>query len=542
MRKKSISSPRHYGRHLHKLAIARLLCCPPSGHNHLFVPNPPTVLPNQTAAPAKKTKPSAPTPRSSPAPKRVSKGKLIRHRPPAPTPKLKVPVLPNLYDPSLPLEVVYPLTLNPADLIKSRSSYHGCTCGAEEGRCLSYGTVFPYPSRRSGSRDLTISDVKDTSKKEEGVSAFGIGAEFSFRLEIEDINKRLNALHLAIAEDKQTRATQIREAMKIAMEQQQDIRLNARRSAIALTSTEANKSSGGVESQPDQQMSRSSRKHVAKSVNSSSQTALTSSRPTNGQTPLNQSSNSYLPEKSSVSRFDHGPSGPPPSEPPPPLPTNTNAHSSANRPPSTGAGRVPEATPIPLKKNGKKGKKKRSAHANANNVHHRDNYIPSRLPTTHQQTSTAIRSGLGTELATIDLLAQDYDPTGTRSTLHPFIDPNLSVIGEGEADSVSGGRGVSHSQLGSSAISNFFVEPDEWICGFCEYELWFGEELSLVKVIKNRKAILRRRKRAKDRAARAAAGIKNAPPGAAPPPAPGPSLTPVVPPPPPPPPSSAVSN
>lgn len=47
---------------------------------------------------------------------------------------------------------------------------------------------------------------------------------------------------------------------------------------------------------------------------------------------------------------------------------------------------------------------------------------------------------------------------------------------------------------------------DEWICAFCEYDLFYGDEALYRRGIKNRKKILKRRKRARERAAKAASG------------------------------------
>ncbi|KAG0144398.1 hypothetical protein CROQUDRAFT_95097 [Cronartium quercuum f. sp. fusiforme G11] len=504
MQKKPISSPRHYGRHLHKLALSRLLSRPPPSPS--IAPKPAVssvpVPSNQTSTPVKKNKAAIPTPRSSPAPRRTPKRKTpLRHKVAVPVvSKLKLPVLPNLYDPSLPIDVSYPTALNHAQLIKSRSSYYGGEARIEEDHCSGFEVFSSRSSSLDHNRDVSISSLNHLNENEDEIDRSALRGEFSFRLEIRAINERLAALHLAIADEKKSREDQMREAMKIAMDQQQDLRHHLRRSGK--NSASADSKAGHLE-----QRIPSNGKQLGEATGSRTQKSMSSIKSMDRHALSNGQSRPQVPERpSGNSRIDHGPSGPPPSEPPPPLPINPRSTSTSKRTNNTSSNQIPEPVPTPHKKNGKKGKKKRSAHANANNIHHRDNYIPSRLPTTHQQTTTAGQGVLGTDLATIDLLAQDYDPAGSRSTLHPFIDPNLSIIREGENEKI---LSTGHNQLGTSAISKFFVEPDEWICGFCEYELWFGEELSLIKVIKNRKMILRRRKRAKDRAARAAAGIKN---------------------------------
>lgn len=113
-----------------------------------------------------------------------------------------------------------------------------------------------------------------------------------------------------------------------------------------------------------------------------------------------------------------------------------------------------------------KGKKKRSAKANANNVHHRDNYVPSRLP---NSTSTNRPS-------------HEPPPPSSSSTQAP------------------------HPQLGSSSMASYFAGQDEWICAFCEYELFFGEPPLLARCMRRRKSVLRVRRRARERAAKAANG------------------------------------
>jgi hypothetical protein len=47
---------------------------------------------------------------------------------------------------------------------------------------------------------------------------------------------------------------------------------------------------------------------------------------------------------------------------------------------------------------------------------------------------------------------------------------------------------------------------DEWICPFCEYKLFYGEEGEYQWTIRNRKKVLKRRRRAQERAAAAANG------------------------------------
>lgn len=491
MMKKPISSPRHYGRQLHKLALSRLLSRSSPAPNTSPYPGSISATPDQSMKTPQKTKSPSVTTRNNPASKRTPNRKTpLRPKPKAPVSKLKMPVLPNLYDSSLPLEVVYPITVDPARLTKSRSNSNRDQLDENHSPGIEARSR---PSSGDQDRPPRFTVPNQTDGSGDDPDAHGLCGEFSFRLEIAEINNRLAALHIAISDERKTREAQIKEAMKIAMEQQHDLRQHIRRSDTTKLSL------GDAEGRSDQRSITTGKDTIKGETPSMKSSGLISN---------NRRSKSHMSQRPLTSNVDHGPSGPPPSEPPPPLPSGPHTNSSsANLSSTNPTGRIPDPSP---KKNGKKGKKKRSAHANANNIHHRDNYVPSRLPTTHQQTTTVAGQGvLGTDLATMDLLAKDYDPNGTRSSLHPFIDPNLSVLREGDTETSPSANNGSHSQLGSSAIAKFFVEPDEWICGFCEYELWFGEELSLIKVIKNRKMILRRRKKAKERAARAAAGIKN---------------------------------
>ena len=47
--------------------------------------------------------------------------------------------------------------------------------------------------------------------------------------------------------------------------------------------------------------------------------------------------------------------------------------------------------------------------------------------------------------------------------------------------------------IGKGALIN---PADEWVCPFCEYELFYGDEAEYRRAIRNRKKILRRRRRA----------------------------------------------
>ncbi|KAM0753238.1 hypothetical protein T439DRAFT_378939 [Meredithblackwellia eburnea MCA 4105] len=148
-----------------------------------------------------------------------------------------------------------------------------------------------------------------------------------------------------------------------------------------------------------------------------------------------------------------------------PLPPSTTTTSSSTIDPQP-----PSRKPPP-----KKGKKKRSAHANANNVHHRDNYVPSRMPVAS---------------------ANQHGPM-TDASGEPIL---TSWPASEEAIAASGGK--SHHKHDA----NYFAGPDEWLCMFCEYEIFFGEEPLLARALRKRKNVLKVRRRAKERAAKAANG------------------------------------
>jgi hypothetical protein len=123
---------------------------------------------------------------------------------------------------------------------------------------------------------------------------------------------------------------------------------------------------------------------------------------------------------------------------------------------------------------GKKKKKKRSALANASNPHHLRNYIPSRLPHSGQQAA-----------------AQDV-----QNSLGPLPLRFLS------ADLALGRRSSEESALAAAPVD----PANEWICPFCEYNLFYSDEQAFRRAVRSRKKILKRRRRARERAAAAASG------------------------------------
>jgi hypothetical protein len=121
-------------------------------------------------------------------------------------------------------------------------------------------------------------------------------------------------------------------------------------------------------------------------------------------------------------------------------------------------------------------KKKRSALANASNPHHLRNYVPSRLPSSGHTN-----------------LAQNVN---SQNYISP---PPLRFL----SAQIPSRR---HKVVEEAPASNLTNPTDEWICPFCEYKLFYGEEFGYNKSVKNRKKILKRRRRAQERAAAAANG------------------------------------
>ncbi|PLW17817.1 hypothetical protein PCASD_19219 [Puccinia coronata f. sp. avenae] len=462
MRKRPISSPRHYGRQLHKLTRAHSQIHSNSSNNPLDTLN---ELEHDLNAWQTPIQHNCPPPRYRPQHKKPNKRSLTPSPPrPITIPEvqqptqssnpLPLPILPNLYDPALPIDFSYP----------------------------SYPYALPAPTPSTSyypAHPQQPSRIPFPPPDYDG--------QFSFRLEMQQVCQRLLGLHLAISTDKQNRAVQVQEAMRIAMET-------------------LNHPTGPTHYPQDSALTSTRTSNTP-----SAQVApLTASRPDSHSTQQNL--HSQPTRQSSTGAADHGPSGPPPSEPPPPLPPAQKHPGSAGEPPATSEaldGRA--AAEQTARKDKKKGKKKRSAHANANNIHHRDNYVPSRLPASYALRPGAGGPGLlGGRTKEWARVRVEYE--GRRGKRGGYIDPTVTSLDEAGASASAGsasagGGGAAHCQLGPSPIARFFVEPDEWICAFCEHELWFGDNQRLLSVIKNRKQVLRRRRRAKERAARAASGI-----------------------------------
>ncbi|KAJ7860370.1 hypothetical protein B0H14DRAFT_2744503 [Mycena olivaceomarginata] len=134
-------------------------------------------------------------------------------------------------------------------------------------------------------------------------------------------------------------------------------------------------------------------------------------------------------------------------------------------------------------------KKKRSALANASNPHHLRNYVPSRLP--HSDSGHAANGAppaASSDLA-LRFLSADIPPRRRRN--------------KNAAAAAAAGAGAGATAGVGEALTN---PADEWICAFCEYQLFYGDDAQHRRAVRNRKKILRRRRRARERAARAASG------------------------------------
>lgn len=129
----------------------------------------------------------------------------------------------------------------------------------------------------------------------------------------------------------------------------------------------------------------------------------------------------------------------------------------------------------------KNGKKKRSALANASNPHHLRNYVPSRLP----------HSG-----------PPDGAP-GQHGAVSLWPLPMRFLAAEVPSRTQESGK---KRPPPSTPLAQVTQPTEEWICAFCEYDLFYGNEDAYRRAVRNRKKILRRRNRAAERAAAAASG------------------------------------
>ncbi|KAH9479745.1 hypothetical protein JR316_0008340 [Psilocybe cubensis] len=144
-------------------------------------------------------------------------------------------------------------------------------------------------------------------------------------------------------------------------------------------------------------------------------------------------------------------------------------------------------------------KKKRSTLANASNPHHLKNYVPSRLPHSGDGHHGAAGAYLGVSPLPIKFLTAQIPPRRKRGQgkrdKENTVDGNTPPRGTPTAQANHGGSLI--------PLKN---PAEEWICAFCEYDLFYGSEAAFRKAVRNRKKILKRRRRARERAAKAASG------------------------------------
>ena len=158
-------------------------------------------------------------------------------------------------------------------------------------------------------------------------------------------------------------------------------------------------------------------------------------------------------------------------------PAPSNKQSASGKTSATKTVDPPPEPPVSTKK-GKK--KKRSALANASNPHHLRNYVPSRLPNSGQTNSNYQNAN-----------SQNYLSPPPLQLLSARLPPRRKRYGDANA----------------TPTPTILANPaDEWICPFCEYKLFYGDEAEYQRAIRNRKKILKRRRRAQERAAAAASG------------------------------------
>ncbi|KAG8715966.1 hypothetical protein FRC11_012111 [Ceratobasidium sp. 423] len=138
------------------------------------------------------------------------------------------------------------------------------------------------------------------------------------------------------------------------------------------------------------------------------------------------------------------------------------------------------STDKPSKKPNKSKKKKRSALANASNPHHLRNYVPSRVPHPgHPASSGHGQSQINNSLGPLAL---------------KFLSATLPARRKGRVP------------IGENSGPSLNRPETEWICPFCEYSLFYGDEAAMQRVVRNRRKILVRRRNARERAAAAASG------------------------------------
>ncbi|KAG9031758.1 hypothetical protein FRB95_002363 [Tulasnella sp. JGI-2019a] len=142
--------------------------------------------------------------------------------------------------------------------------------------------------------------------------------------------------------------------------------------------------------------------------------------------------------------------------------------------------------------NGKKNRK-RTTNSKSSDPHRTGNYIPSRLPTAAGVPPTLTPAQAAASIAAlvsplpVRFLSADVPDTPSQRRRRRNINPKTN-----------------QPYITSSLPP---VQPElEWICPFCEYDLFFGGEERWRKAVRARKKLLSRRRRARERAAMAASG------------------------------------
>ncbi|KAG0698240.1 hypothetical protein DFH29DRAFT_942451 [Suillus ampliporus] len=139
-----------------------------------------------------------------------------------------------------------------------------------------------------------------------------------------------------------------------------------------------------------------------------------------------------------------------------------------------GGDQLAEFLELPTAGKGKGSKKKkRNALAIASNPHHRKNYVPSRLPSSGQANVVQASANAQNMLGPLPLRFLSAQIPPRRRKKANTVTPTAQIVNP----------------------------ADEWICPRCEYSLFYGEGPEYRQAVKNRKQILRRRRRAQERAA-----------------------------------------
>lgn len=138
-----------------------------------------------------------------------------------------------------------------------------------------------------------------------------------------------------------------------------------------------------------------------------------------------------------------------------------------------GGDQLAEFLEMPEGKGKGKKKKKRNALAIASNPHHRKNYVPSRLPSSGQANVVQANANAQNMLGPLPLRFLSAQIPPRRRKKANTVTPTAQIVNP----------------------------ADEWICPRCEYSLFYGEGSENRQAVKNRKQILRRRRRAQERAA-----------------------------------------